>query len=63
MEYRMVHHFLAESDFVEGVRAQVVDKDRRPRWRHSAIEAVPPDLVETFFAPLATGDLTFDWQT
>lgn len=28
-------------DFVEGVRAMVVDKDRSPRWHHARIEDVP----------------------
>lgn len=61
MEYRMVHHFLEESDFAEGVRALLVDKDRAPRWRHAAIEAVPEAVVEACFMPPAAGDLVFDW--
>lgn len=62
MEYRMVHRFLADSDFAEGVRAQLVDKDRQPRWRHPRIEAVPQALIDGCFAPLETGDLAFDWH-
>ena len=62
MEYRMVHHFLEDSDFAEGVRAQVVDKDKQPRWRHARIEDVPPAAVEACFAPVPDGDLGFDWQ-
>jgi len=62
MEYRMVHRFLAASDFAEGVRAQVIDKDKAPRWRHDRIEDVPPAVVEACFEALETGDLTFDWQ-
>lgn len=34
-----------DAEFAEGVRAQVVDKDRQPRWRFARIEDVPPDLV------------------
>jgi len=62
MEYRMVHRFLEDSDFAEGVRAQVVDKDKDPRWRHDRIEDVPAAAVEACFAPLPDGDLTFDWH-
>lgn len=32
-------------DFAEGVRAVLVDKDRRPRWRDRSIEGVDPALV------------------
>ena len=62
MEYRMVHRFLEASDFAEGVRAQVIDKDKTPRWRHARIEAVPAGEVEACFAPLPEGELIFDWQ-
>lgn len=37
-------------DFAEGVRAQLVDKDRRPTWRDSSIQAVDPAVVERVFA-------------
>jgi hypothetical protein len=37
------------SDFYEGIRAVLVDKDNKPKWRHSGIEAVTRDEVEQFF--------------
>ena len=40
-------------DFAEGVRAQLIDRDRAPRWIHPSIEDVPRDEVLTYFAPLA----------
>jgi enoyl-CoA hydratase len=61
MEYRMVHRFLGSGEFAEGVRALLVDKDKRPRWRHARIEDVPPDEVEACFAALPEGELAFDW--
>jgi enoyl-CoA hydratase len=34
---RAVH---LRGDFVEGIRAAIIDKDRNPRWRHASIEDV-----------------------
>lgn len=42
-------NFTAEPDFLEGVRAQLVDKDRSPGWRHARIEDVPAADVEALF--------------
>lgn len=41
---------LASPDFAEGIRAQVVDKDRNPRWNPARVEDVTG--TESFFAPL-----------
>ena len=64
MEYRMVHRVFAQGDFHEGVRALLIDKDRRPRWAHDAIENVPDELVEACFAPLLEPacELVLDWR-
>jgi enoyl-CoA hydratase len=63
LEYRMVHRILAAGDFAEGVRALLVDKDKRPHWRHAGrLGAVPAGEVEAVFAPLPTGELPLDWQ-
>lgn len=37
-------------DFVEGVRALLIDKDNMPEWRHARIEDVPGSLVDEVFA-------------
>ncbi len=39
-------------DFSEGVRAQVVDKDRNPAWNPARLEDVDPAEVEAVFARL-----------
>lgn len=62
LEFRIVHRFLACGEFAEGVRALVIDKDRRPRWTHAHWSEVPAQTVEAFLAPLAEGELVFDWQ-
>lgn len=62
LEYRLVHRMLVAGDFIEGVRALIIDKDKRPRWRHPDLDAVPAAEVQACFAPLAGGDLPLDWD-
>lgn len=45
----LAEHLAAGPDFVEGVRAQLVDKDRRPRWSHARLEDVTRDEVLAAF--------------
>ncbi len=57
-EYRVSCSTLRTHDLVEGIRAQVVDKDRNPKWSPASLAAVSADDVEAFFAPV-NDDLTF----
>jgi enoyl-CoA hydratase len=51
MEFRISRTFLLDApDFVEGIRAAVVDKDRRPQWKPSGLEDVTAERVDEFFA-------------
>ena len=52
LEYRFTHRALEHSDFVEGIRAQIIDKDKSPKWRHSGPEAVPATDVARMLMPL-----------
>ncbi|GGO40094.1 enoyl-CoA hydratase/isomerase family protein [Streptomyces lasiicapitis] len=56
-EYRVSCACLTAPDFPEGVRAQVVDKDRRPRWSPADLASVSEADVERFFGPCAYGEL------
>lgn len=56
-EYRVGLRCLAGPDFREGIRAQVVDKDRTPRWQPATLADVSRDDVEGFFAPLGGREL------
>lgn len=53
LEYRLSLAATMQPDFAEGVRALLVDKDRRPRWRHAAIDAVPADYLDRLLAACA----------
>ena len=57
-EYRISCAALRSHDFVEGIRAAVIDKDRTPHWSPATLEAVTAADVDAYFAP-ADPDLTF----
>lgn len=45
-ELRATRTVTPHYEFIEGVRAQVVDKDRQPRWRPSRVENVDPVEID-----------------
>lgn len=64
LEFRLARRLTApDADFHEGVRALLVDKDKRPRWRHPDLESVTAGEVAACFAPAPDGDeLALDWH-
>ena len=52
MEYRIGSRVLVRHDFIEGVRAVIVDKDNAPKWDPSTPEGVTDALLDEIFAPL-----------
>ena len=58
-EYRMALAFLDGHDFFEGIRAAVIDKDRKPLWNPARLEDVGEADVERHFAPVER-ELAFD---
>lgn len=62
-EYRFVSRVLEHGDFLEGIRAIVIDKDRNPAWRHQSIASVPPELVTLMQSEAEGGDLDLtNWE-
>ena len=57
-EYRVSCAAVRSHDLVEGIRAQVVDKDRNPKWSPASLAAVTDEDVAAYFQP-ANPDLTF----
>ncbi|MFE4805527.1 enoyl-CoA hydratase/isomerase family protein [Streptomyces nigrescens] len=63
-EYRVSYAALSAPDLVEGIRAQVIDKDRTPRWTPATLTEVTDDDVARFFAPLGDRETVLrNWAT
>src|SRR5262249_56738752 len=58
-DYRIALACIAGHDFIEGIRAQIVDKDRNPRWRPDTLEAVTADIVDRHFKSVGDLELNF----
>jgi len=59
-EYRFTYRSQQEGDFLEGIRAAVIDKDRDPQWSVARIEDLPRERVEAILAPLGDNELTWE---
>ncbi|KAK6645283.1 hypothetical protein RUM43_001559 [Polyplax serrata] len=51
VDYRIALKMMTCGDFIEGVRALLVDKDKKPKWKHSDVCKVTAEEVENFFCP------------
>lgn len=58
-EYRFVFRCMEHGEFLEGIRAAVIDKDRKPQWAKPRLADVTPADVDFMLGPPPGGDLTF----
>jgi enoyl-CoA hydratase len=60
MEYRIGARVVQRHDFIEGVRAVIIDKDNAPQWSPATLEGVTDAMLDDIFAPLPPGE---EWTT
>ncbi len=57
LEYEVSLRCCARQDFLEGIRARLIDKDDEPRWSPRSLREVTPQLVASHFqARISDGD-------
>jgi len=56
MEYRIGARVVQRHDFLEGVRAVIVEKDNAPRWAPPTLEGVTEAMLDAIFAPLPSNE-------
>jgi enoyl-CoA hydratase len=58
-EYALATRVARTDDFIEGVRALLIDKDNQPRWDPATPEAVSDKMLDDLFAPLPVEE---EWE-
>jgi enoyl-CoA hydratase len=56
VEYRLAVRLFEDGEFPEGVRALIVDKDRKPAWSPPRLGEVSNALIERYLAPLPASE-------
>lgn len=59
-EYRFVSTSLKDGEFIEGIRAAVIDKDRSPNWKYKTLDSVPQNLIDRLYTPAKDGDFVVE---
>ena len=50
LEYHLGTQWFTKGDFMEGVRALIIDKDKNPQWQPATIEALEQGKLDDLFA-------------
>jgi len=56
-EFRITKRLLEGSDFHEGVRALIIDKDKSPKWSPTTLDDIDQAKIDSYFAPLGREEL------
>ncbi len=56
-EYRFTYRSMSDGEFLEGIRAQIIDKDRNPQWKLARLEDVTTGHIDTMLASLGEREL------
>jgi enoyl-CoA hydratase len=56
-EFRIMSVSLLSHDFREGIRAQLIDRDRSPKWSPASLADVSDSALKPYFTPLGDDDL------
>ena len=51
-EHDLAMRFLNDGEWCEGVRALLIDKDKKPKWRFQSVNEVTADWIRTMLAPM-----------
>jgi len=56
-EYRFTFRSMSDGDFLEGIRAQIIDKDRSPNWQISSLEVLTAGQISAMLESLGINEL------
>ncbi|PTX55770.1 enoyl-CoA hydratase/carnithine racemase [Litoreibacter ponti] len=59
-EFRYTYRAVAQGDFIEGIRAAIIDRDRQPKWAHEGPDKVKDIEVAQMLLPL--GSEALNWE-
>lgn len=56
-DFRIVWRMLEHGEFKEGIRALIIDKDKKPNWAHADVSEISDEEVDAFFQSLGENEL------
>lgn len=60
LEYRFTYRAMEHGDFIEGIRAAIIDRDKAPKWRHANWQSLPESDVQQMTQPLGADAWQFE---
>jgi enoyl-CoA hydratase len=60
IEYRFTFRATEHGDFLEGIRAQIIEKDKKPKWKHKDAVNVPVESIDFMLKSLNENELNLE---